>query len=80
MEGVHHPDPWRQLTHLTQITYLCALALSSTPGYSFIRGKDKEPALQVQYEFPAAGTFRVACKVQDDMGGEGIWTGEIEVQ
>jgi len=53
---------------------------SSTPGYSFIRGKDKEPALQVEYEFPAAGTFGVACKVQDDMGGEGTWTGEIEVR
>lgn len=38
---------------------------SSTPGYSFIRGKNKEPALQVQYEFPSAGTFSVACKVQD---------------
>jgi REP element-mobilizing transposase RayT len=53
---------------------------SSTPGYSFIRGKDKAPQLQVQYEFPAAGTYNVACKVQDDMGGEGLWTGEIEVQ
>lgn len=52
---------------------------SSTPGYSFIRGKNKEPALQVQYEFPAAGTYNVACRVQDDMGGEGTWTGEIDV-
>ena len=53
---------------------------SSTPGYSFIRGKNKEPALQTQYEFPKNGTFRIACKVQDDMGGEGLWTGEIEVK
>jgi len=53
---------------------------SSTPGFSFIRGKNKEPALQVQYEFPAPGTYNVACKVQDDMGGEGTWTGEIEVE
>jgi DNA modification methylase len=52
---------------------------SSSPGYSFIRGKDKEPVLQVQYEFPRTGKFRIGCKVQDDMGGEGLWTGEVEV-
>ncbi len=52
---------------------------SSTPGYSFIRTAKKEPALQTQYEFPRAGTYRIACKVQDDMGGEGLWTGQIEV-
>jgi hypothetical protein len=53
---------------------------SSTQGFSFVRGKKKEPALQAQYEFPSAGTHRIACKVQDDMGGEAIWTGEIEVK
>lgn len=52
---------------------------SSTPGYSFIRGTKKEPVLQVQYEFPRTGKFRIACKVQDDMGGEGICSGEVEV-
>lgn len=52
---------------------------SSTPHYSFIRGAKKEPALQAQYEFPHSGKFRIACKVQDDMGGEGMWTGEIDV-
>ncbi|MBI5408709.1 MAG: hypothetical protein HZA14_05025 [Nitrospirae bacterium] len=51
---------------------------TSTAGYSFIRTSKKEPALQAQYEFPKTGKFRIACKVQDDMGGEGIWTGEIE--
>ena len=51
---------------------------SSTPGYSFVRGSNKQPELQAQYEFAAAGKKRIACKVQDDMGGEGIWTGEIE--
>ena len=44
---------------------------SSTRGDSFLRGKNKEPALQVQYEFSAAGTYRVTCKGRDDMGGEG---------
>ena len=53
---------------------------SSTPGYSFVRGSKKEPELQAQYEFPAAGKKRIACKVQDDMGGEGLWTAEIEVR
>ncbi len=52
---------------------------SSTPGYSFVRGSKKEVALQVQYEFPTSGMKRIACKVQDDMGGEGLWTTEIEV-
>jgi SAM-dependent methyltransferase len=52
---------------------------SSTPGYSFVRGAKKEVALQAEYEFPSAGSKRIACKVQDDMGGEGLWTGEIEV-
>jgi len=52
---------------------------SSTPGFSFVRGGKKEPELQAQYEFPKAGKKHIACKVQDDMGGEGLWTAEIEV-
>ncbi|MBI4329752.1 MAG: site-specific DNA-methyltransferase [Chloroflexi bacterium] len=52
---------------------------SSTPGYSFVRGSNKEPELQSEYEFPTNGKKRIACKVQDDMGGEGLWTAEIEV-
>ena len=52
---------------------------SSAAGYSFVRSSKKEPELQVQYEFPTTGKRRIACKVQDDMGGEGLWTAEIEV-
>jgi len=52
---------------------------SSTPGYSFIRSAKKEPQLQAQYEFPETGKVRIACKVQDDMGGEGLWSDEVEV-
>ncbi len=52
---------------------------SSTPGYSFVRGSKKDPELQAQYEFPTTGKTPIACKVQDDMGGEGLWTAEIEV-
>jgi site-specific DNA-methyltransferase (adenine-specific)/adenine-specific DNA-methyltransferase len=51
----------------------------STPGYSFVRGSKKEPELQAQYEFPTSGKKCIACKVQDDMGGEGLGTAEIEV-
>jgi hypothetical protein len=53
---------------------------SSTPGYSFIRSAKKEPVLQAQYEFPRTGKFRIACKVQDDLGGEGMWTAEMQVE
>ncbi len=52
----------------------------STQGFSFIRTTNKEPALLVDYTFPAAGQYRIACKVQDDIGGEGFWTGSIEVK
>jgi DNA modification methylase len=52
---------------------------SSTPGYSFVHGGKNEVALQAQYEFPERGTRCIACKVQDDVGGEGLWTAEIEV-
>ena len=52
---------------------------SSTPGYSFVRGTKKEPALQAKYEFPSSEKRCVACRVQDDMGGDGLWTAEIEV-
>jgi hypothetical protein len=52
---------------------------SSTRGFSFVRSSKKEPKLQAQYEFPSSGKTRVACKVQDDMGGEGLATVEIEV-
>jgi hypothetical protein len=52
---------------------------SSTPGYSFVHTSKNEPELQAQYQFPTSGKKRIACKVQDDMGGEGLWTSEIEV-
>ncbi len=53
---------------------------TSTQGFSFIRTATKEPALQVDYTFPATGHYHIACKVQDDVGGEGLWTGYIEVK
>ena len=53
---------------------------TSTQGFSFIRTANREPALQVDYTFPATGHYHIACKVQDDVGGEGLWTGYIEVR
>jgi len=54
---------------------------TSTPGFSLSKAVKKDTvALQTQYTFPATGKQRVACKVQDDMGGEGLWNGEVEVK
>lgn len=53
---------------------------SSTPGFAFIHKSQKEPELQAQYEFSAIGKRHIACKVQDDMGGEGLRVIEIEVK
>ncbi len=36
-------------------------------------------SLAAQHTFPRAGAFTVACKVQDDKGGEGMHSAEIEV-
>ena len=54
---------------------------SSTPGYSFSGSGKKTVSLQARYRFrPPPGKQRIACKVQDDKGGEGFWTDEIEVK
>lgn len=53
---------------------------TSTQGFSFIRTTAKEATQQVDYTFPATGRYHIACKVQDDIGGEGLWTGYIEVK
>ena len=55
-------------------------AFKSTQGFSFVRTAKNEPALIIDYTFPAAGRYHVACKVQDDVGGEGLWTGYVEVK
>ena len=55
---------------------------NATQGYSFQkgRGKNKKPQLQVTHKFDRTGKFAVACRVQDSRGGEGMWTGELEVR
>ena len=57
---------------------------SATQGYSFTKksgsGRNKRPQLKVEYKFPYAGRFNVACRVQDSRGGEAMWTGRVEVK
>ena len=43
------------------------------------QGKGGTPVLDAQHTFARAGSLRVACRVQDDKGGEGEWDGWIEV-
>ncbi len=43
------------------------------------KGKNPEPVLDAQHTFPRAGRFTVACRVQDDKGGEGLGAVEVEV-
>ncbi len=52
----------------------------STPGYSFLGMKNNKPVLKVNYKFSSAGKKKVACKVQDDEGGEKIEILEIEIK
>ena len=46
----------------------------STQGYALSKA-----SAPVVYKFPRAGKFTIACKVQDDKGGEAMWVGEVEV-
>ena len=52
---------------------------ASTPGYSFAYTSKNGVKLQARYKFPADGERRIACKVQDDLGGEGLWVDKINV-
>ena len=53
---------------------------SSTRGYSFLRGKNNESLLKVEYTFPSAGKRKIACRVQDDKGGEATLIKEIGIE
>ena len=44
------------------------------------KGKNAGPPLEAQHTFPHRGTFTVACKVQDDKGGEGMETIVVRVE
>ena len=51
----------------------------STKGFSFTRDSNNNPKLITRYEFPRIGKHRVACKVQDDVGGEKMKITDLEV-
>jgi hypothetical protein len=50
-----------------------------TPGRSFVLGKEGGPSLQAVCEFPEAAKVRITCRIQDDLGGVGVWSGELDV-
>ena len=52
----------------------------STPGYSFLGMEKNKPVLKVDYEFKSPGKKKIACKVQDDEGGEKIEVFEVDIK
>jgi len=52
----------------------------STLGYSFLGMKNNKPILKVNYKFKSSGKNKIACKVQDDSGGEKIEVMDLEVK
>ena len=52
----------------------------ATRGFSFVRDRNKKPALTATHKFGRTGKVRVACKVQDSRGGEGMWEDDVEVE
>lgn len=52
----------------------------STQGYSFMEMEDNKPNLKVKYAFTMPGKKTIACRVQDDEGGEKIEAVEIDVK
>ncbi len=53
---------------------------TTTQGYSFMRDKGGHAILTAQYAFPKPGTYKIACSVQDNQGGEKTEVREIEVR
>lgn len=52
----------------------------STRRYSFVGIKDNKPVLVVSYKFDFSGKKQIACKVQDDEGGEKLHIFELNVK
>ena len=52
-----------------------------TPTENFAFGRDSKgnPLNKVIYHFPRVGKIPIACRVQDDLGGEKIYTETISV-
>jgi len=52
----------------------------STREYSFLGMKNNKPILKVNYIFASPGKKKIACKVQDDEGGEKVEIFEIAIK
>jgi len=52
---------------------------TSSAGFEFSRKKDGL-AVSAEYEFPRPGTFKVACRMQDDVGGQATAIQQFEVR
>ncbi len=52
-----------------------------TPSKGFAYGRDQKgaPLFKIQYKFEHIGKIPIACRVQDDLGGEKIYTEVISV-
>lgn len=51
-----------------------------TKGFAYGRDAKSKPLLNVQYKFKRVGKTTIACRVQDDLGGEKIYTEIINVK
>ena len=51
-----------------------------TQGFAYGRDVESKPLFNVQYKFEHLGKTTIACRVQDDLGGEKIYTEIIPVK
>ena len=51
-----------------------------TQGFGYGRDANAKPLFKVQYKFERLGKTSIACRVQDDLGGEKIYTEIISVK
>ena len=51
-----------------------------TPGFVYGRDSNAKALFKVQYKFKHLGKTSIACRVQDDIGGEKIYTESISVR
>ena len=52
---------------------------TATAGFAYGRDQKGKPLFKIQYEFERIGKTTIACRVQDDLGGEKIYTEVISV-
>jgi len=52
----------------------------STAGYSFVRDDKNAPVLEVKYQFERPSRRSIACRIQDNLGGEKTHIEEIVIQ